>query len=143
MVDNNWAIELPTQIFTLVKTRVQKKINAATTKYPNIFWTMDGSINKTPVFPTIYVVFDCYETGNDLNNRDINAIDCTAQVDITVSKEQGLSGARYIAGMVMEEFKELGFTIRETPNFNDGTLDTKRMVFRASRVIGQADVIYS
>ena len=43
----------------------------------------------------------------------------------------------------MNEFKALGFNIKEAPNFNDNTIDIKRIVFRAERVIGQADIIFS
>lgn len=144
-VDNTWVIDLPEQIFTLVKTKVQKKITTTSLaqKFPKTFWTMDSSVNAEPIFPTIYMIFVNNETGNDLYNKDINAIICMAQVDITVTKEQGLNGARTIAGLVMNEFKDLGFTIKEAPAFEDNTTDLKRMVFRASRVIGQSDIIFS
>lgn len=144
-VDNTWVIDLPTQIFTLVKTKVNKKVKTTTlsSKFSDIFWTMDSAVNIEPIFPTVYMFFECNEIGNDLTNTDINAIVCMAQIDITVSKEIGLNGARTIAGLCMNEFKALGFNIKEAPNFNENTLDIKRIVFRATRVIGQADIIYS
>lgn len=145
MVDNTWVIDLPTQIYTLVKTKSQAKFNKSpkASVLKDTFWTLDGVINAKPVFPTIYLAFDCVEVGNDLHNKDINAVICTVQVDISVSKEQGLTTARYVSGIVMNEFKQLGFNISEAPNLNDSTIDIKRMVFRASRVIGQADIIFS
>lgn len=145
LVDNNWVLELPTQIFTLVKTRVNKKINTSSlaTKFKDTFWTMDNAVNIEPKFPTVYMFFESSEIGNDLMNTDINAIICMAQIDITVSKDLGLNGAKTLAGLCMNEFKALGFNIKEAPNFNDNTIDIKRIVFRAERVIGQADIIFS
>lgn len=73
--------------------------------------------------------------------KDINGISCIAQVDITVTKEQGLESARHISSIVMDEFKQLGFQIANLPSFSQSTIDLKRMVFEARRIIGQADII--
>lgn len=144
-VDNNWIIEFPTELFMLVKTRAQSVIDSSVyrTEFSDAYWTMDEVINAEPIFPTIFMFFNMNEMGRDIEGIDINAVMCMCQVDITVSKKQGLSGGRYLAGVIMNEFKKLGFEIQEAPYFDDNTNDLKRMIFRARRLIGQADIINS
>ena len=81
------------------------------------------------------------ELGGDLNGQDINGVMCMVQVDITCTKEQGSQDARFVSGVVMNEFKKLRFFINEVPQFNDNTNDLIRLIFRARRVIGQSDII--
>lgn len=139
-MDNvTWIIDIPTEIFMLVKTRAQAQLNNL---FPNALWTMDDSLTIEPIFPTIFMSFECSEVGMDLNAQDINGINCVAQVDITVTKEQGIENARYISSIVVAEFKKLGFEITEAPMFRN-TVDLKSMIFVARRIIGQADIINS
>lgn len=138
--DNFWAFNLPSDINTIVKT---KSLARLASKYTSVSWTMDESERTTPIFPSVFVMIDCIELGNDLIGTDINAVNCEVEVQVTVTKEQGLSGARYVAGVVADEFKALGFEIREMPYFKDNTTDLKRMIFRGRRIIGQADIINS
>lgn len=137
-IDNTWVLDLEPTIVALVKTRANKKIK---TKYPDINWTTDDSVVKEPTFPNVYIFTSSIEFGKDMYGQDINAVSFLAQVRITVSKEQGMKGARFIAGHVMSEFKNLGFIIDEIPRFEGNTPDTKQLLFRANRIIGQADIL--
>lgn len=138
MIDNTWVLELEPKIITLVQTRADKIIKE---KYPDVNWTTDDSVVKEPVFPNIYIFTEAGELGRDLDNIDINGTAFMAQVRVTVSKEQGMAGARFVAGVVMNEFKRLHFAIDEIPRFEGGSPDTKQLLFRARRVIGQADIL--
>lgn len=137
-VDNTWVLDLEPTIVALVKTRAMKNIKK---KYPDTTWSTDDSILKEPTFPNVFILTECNEIGKDIEGVDINAVSMMAQVRITVSKAQGMQGARFVAGHVMNEFKNLGFGIDEIPRFEGNTVDTKQLLFRARRVIGQADIL--
>lgn len=138
MIDNTWAMEVPETIFTIAQTRGQAVLN---TKYPKAFWTMDDMYNSKPVFPTIKFTFNCSEAGGDLAGTDINAVFCMAQIDVTVTKDQGINEARYVSGVVLNEMKKMLFSTDEMPQFSDNTNDLIRLTFRCKRMIGQADTI--
>lgn len=137
-VDNTWVLDLEPKIVALVKTRANKVIKK---KYPDINWTTDDSVVKEPVFPNVYIFTECTEIGMDVTGDDINAVVMMAQVRITVTKDQGMAGARLVANATMNEFKRLGFIIDRIPRFEGGSTDTKQLLFRARRVIGQADIL--
>lgn len=137
-IDNTWVLDLEPKIVALVKTRANKVIKP---KYADINWTTDDAILQDAKFPNVYIFTTATEMGKDMVGQDINAVIFMAQIRITVSKEQGIKGARFIAGAVMSEFKNLGFDITEIPYFEGNTIDTKQMLFRANRVIGQADLL--
>lgn len=138
MIDNTWAIDVETVVFATVKKRAQAILNS---KYPNAFWTMDNVVNAEPTFPTIYMFMTSNEIGNDLEGEDINGISAMFQVEITVDKKQGIREGRLIAGVVMNEFKRLHFIVNQMPEFDGNTNDTKRLIFRCRRNIGQADIL--
>ena len=138
MIDNSWAMEVPQTITTIVKTRGQARIND---KFPNAYWTEEDRQNVNSIFPTIFLAYTMSEIGGDLEAQDINAIMLRAEVNVTVTKEQGVQNARFISGVVMDEFKRLRFIVQEFPQFKDNTSDLIRLIFRARRVIGQSDII--
>ena len=138
MIDNTWAIDIPEKVFTIAQTRGQAVLNE---KFPKAFWTTDDMYNSDPVFPTIMFTFVCSEAGADLMGTDINAVFCMVQIDVTVTKDQGINNARYVSGVVLNEMKKLLFTVDEMPQFNDNTNDLIRLTFRCKRMIGQADTL--
>lgn len=137
-VDNTWVLDLEPTIVALIKTRAMKTIKK---KYPDTVWTTDDSVVKEPTFPNIYILTECNEIGKDLSAQDINGISMMLQVRITVSKAQGMQGARFVAGAVMKELKALGFGMDQVPRFEGNTTDTKQLLFRGNRVIGQSDIL--
>lgn len=138
MIDNMWVMDLPQTITTLVKTRGNIQLLG---KFPKIRWTTEDMKDSPLEFPTIKLTYTMNELGGDLNGQDINGVMCMVQVDITCTKEQGSQDARFVSGVVMNEFKKLRFFINEVPQFNDNTNDLIRLIFRARRVIGQSDII--
>lgn len=140
MIDNTWAMELPQIITTIVSTRGKTRL---ATTYPNTSWTEEDVRNNPSVFPTVFMDYTMTEMGADLIGQDINAIMLMVQVDVTVSRDQGITGARLVTGVAMDEFKRLSFEVNQMPSFSDNTSDLIRMTFRARRVVGQADTFNS
>lgn len=140
MVDNTWVMDLPQIITTIVSTRGKTRLAET---YPNASWTEDDIKNAPSVFPTILFSYTMTEMGADLIGQDVNAVMLMVQVDVTVTKEQGIQGARYVSGVVMDELKKLSFYVSDLPNPEDNTSDLIRYVFRARRVVGQADTFNS
>lgn len=133
-----WALEIESTIYTIIKTKARARL---VEEYPTINFTNDNVVSDTAVFPTVYIHFlPSMEIGQDIDNVDVNAIRATAQIEITVGNAQNsLTDARKVVSVVLEEFKALRFNITAMPEFNGNTTDTKRMIFRASRVIGSQD----
>lgn len=134
-----WIFDVETSIFARLKNEV---ISSLKSKYPDINFTMDDASDTQPKFPTVYIHFlGGSEQGQDLEGLSINAILCTVQFEVTVSKEQGLLGARQVTYEVVRQLKNLRFSVVSLPEFQNISTDTKRMVGRARRTIGQADVL--
>lgn len=138
MIDNTWILTLQNEIFTLVKTRAQAILND---KYPNAFWTTESSTHIEPIFPTIYITFSGMETGSDLTGLDVNGVILDAQIEIYTERKQSKVETEYISGVVLNEFKRLGFFIRDIPHRDDTNPDIRRVIYTAGRVVGQADLI--
>lgn len=138
MIDNTWIITLPNEIFTLVKTRAQAILND---KYPNTFWTTESSTHIEPIFPTIYISFSGMETGSDLTGADVNGIILDADIEVYTERKTSKVETEYISGVVLNEFKRLGFEISDIPIRDDTNPDIRRVIFKAGRVVGQADII--
>lgn len=137
-MSNTWVLDVEPNVFAIVKYGALKEL----TDFPSTFFTMDSINNSESVFPTVYIHFlQGVEIGQTLEGQDINGMNATVDVQITVSKEQGSSVARRVTDVVMEQFKQLGFSIYSLPEFNGNTNDTKRMVFRARRIIGANDTL--
>lgn len=138
MIDNSWVMDLPQTITTIVKTRGNNRLIS---KFPDIRWTTEDTKDSPLKFPTILLTYTMSEVGGTLEGTDINGVMCMVQIDVTCTKEQGSQSARQVASVVMDEFKRLQFIVGEMPQFKDNTTDLIRMILRARRVIGQADVI--
>ena len=138
MIDNSWVIDIETKVYSIIKALTEAELKA---KYPDIHYTMDDATLTKPKFPTVYFHFlQSAERGQDLVGTSINALSMTCQVEITVSKELGLSVAREVSGKILDAFKELKF-VATMPEFQNQTADTKRTVMRFTRVIGSGDIL--
>lgn len=133
-----WVNDVQTKIYSIVKA---KTVSAIGNRYPEMFFTMDNTILTNPKFPTVYINFlRPSEQGQDLVGTDVNAIRLTVQIDVSVNKSQGLTGARDVSYEVLDHFKELGFS-GNMPAFEQNTTDIKRMTMRMSRIIGYNDIL--
>ena len=134
MANDNWYVSLDSKIFTILKTRLVKKLGS---KYPKLFCTMADSIDSEPVFPTVYIhTLQGVEMGADLVNESINAILNTVQVDVT--DNESMNDCRIVTMEVLNQLKLLHFNIVGMPIYTtEGNV--YRGVLRARRTIGSDD----
>lgn len=135
---HSWVYDTEDLIFSKVKALCIAKLKK---KYPKINVTTDGQSNEDAKFPTVYVQFlGSQEVGKDLSNETINAINILIQVDIEVSKAQGLVVAREVIDVVTTAFKGMHFnTTMPTVNFDSEGIN--RYVMRFDRLIGNGDIL--
>lgn len=134
-----WIFDTETSIFARLKNEVIATLKST---YPDIFFTMEEQISSSTRFPTVYIHFlGGTEQGGDLEGTTINAINCTVQFEVVVSNAQGMSGARKVTNEIVKQLKKMRFAINSLPEFQNINTDTKRMVGRARRIIGQGDVL--
>ena len=138
-----WASDIETEIFTIVKIRALNQLRERyTDSFSDLNFTMDNTQNIKPIFPMIYLHFQpSSEIGQDLDGTTINGIKCTVDCEITVNEEDGMSFARFISGVMVGEFKKLRFRVNSLPEFKGDSPDTKRQIFRATRIIGASDTL--
>lgn len=133
--ENQWAFDLETKIYSIVKSRLTSKL----TKYPNAMITNKGTSTTTAMFPTIYIhELPGAERGQDLSGQNINAISETFQVDVTTNVSQ--SDAKKVMSLVAMEFKKLRFTITTFPDLSSSD-DVYRSTMRCTRIIGANDIL--
>lgn len=134
-----WYIDIETDIFTQVKYRLKQ---ALLTRFPDLYVTMDDTIIQEPKFPTVYIHFmQSVEDAQDFDGTSVNAINCSVQFEVTVSKEQGMNSARIVAAEVTSAFKALSFNMVSLATFSNSSADIKRMVGRCRRIIGNGDTL--
>ena len=134
--DNQWAFDLETKIFSVIKSRAEGKIKE---KYPNAYLTNISKATAKATFPTVYIhELPGVEIGTDLEGISINGVRETFQVDITTNTSQ--SDAKRVMSIVADEFKQMKFQITAMPEFGD-TGDTYRSTARFRRVIGANDIL--
>lgn len=134
MIDNSWCFDLEPLLFTKVKAEGTKLLK---TKFPKIVFT-NTDVNKgTPIYPCVYIhTISGFETGNDIENSTVNAVNYSMQVDVVTDSSQ--SDCRYISGVIGTVFRSLGFTISTFPISDNGSA-YYRYVMRVQRVIGHGD----
>lgn len=135
-VDNQWAFDLETKIFSVVNEKAMGKIRK---NYPSAYITRTGKSTAKAIFPTIYIhELPGAETGKDLEGFYINGVRETIQVDVTTNTSQG--DARKIMAIVADEFKQMRFAIAQMPEIGYSG-ETFRSTARFSRVIGSNDTL--
>lgn len=132
-----WTTDIETDIYSIVKAKVTTALSST---FPNLFFTLDDATQTEPKFPTVYIHFTSVEMARDFESNTIPAIRVLAQYEVVTSKAQGLSGARVVGDAVLEAFKSLRFEAISLPEFQNNAIpDTKRLVGRCQRVIGNGD----
>lgn len=132
--DNQWAFDLGTVIFSIVKSKALEELSG---KYPNIFITDKGKTTGKAVFPTVYIQeMSGSERGADLDGSSINAVLETIQVDVTTNTSK--SDVSKVMSVVANIFKEMRFTIQTMPDFEYNG-ETYRKTARFQRIIGAND----
>lgn len=134
VTDNQWAFDLGTTIFSIVKSKTLAELKS---KYPDIFVTDKGKTNGKAVFPTVYIQeLSGSERGTDLDGSYINAVLETIQVDVTTNTSK--ADVSKVMSVVASIFKEMRFTIQTMPNFEYNG-ETYRKTARFQRIIGAND----
>lgn len=134
---NEWAFNLDSKIFTLIKSRAFARLKD---DYPKIIFTStDNNTSAKATFPCVYIhMLPGAEVGNDLENESINGVLCSIQIDVYTDISQ--YDTRKITSVIADEFKKMKFTINKMPEFdNEGTV--YRQITRVRRVIGAGDVL--
>lgn len=135
---NIWVADAQTLIYSKAKAMLISKLK---TTYPSLYVTDDDETPSEAQFPSVYIHFlQPSERGQDLEGKSINAIYLTAEVEVTVTKAQGISVAKEVAYKAMDIFKSMSFDGRLPFEDNRGD-GTKRMIARYSRTIGYNDTI--
>lgn len=136
MIDNQWAYDLETNVFSIIKARTLAVLE---NDYPGIFVTTDEESNSEPVFPAVLIQsVEPTETHSDLESDRINVVDFTAQV--TVTTNQSRSEALRISGTIADLYKQSLFKIRPMPFARkEGNLWIA--TFRAKRKFGWNDIL--
>lgn len=135
-----WVEDIKLSIYARLKNEVIATLKQT---YPDIFFTMEEQISSSTRFPTVYIHFlPGSERGGDLEGNTINAIDCPIQFEVVVSNAQGMSGARRVSNEIVKQLKKMRFTFNDSlPEFQNINADTKRIVGRTRRTIGQGDIL--
>ena len=137
-MSSNWIMQLPSVVFTRVKTEFSEKIKTKYNMTSENFSTTDSQ-NKKAVFPFVYInLLPAVEQGMDLEGIDINGGLFTFQIDVYDNQTQ--ARAREVMGEVVRVMKTMRFEVTAMPSFdNDG--DTNRMTARFRKLIGALDTI--
>mgnify|MGYP006935971304 CR=1 FL=1 len=137
-MDNSWVFDIQDKIYSRLDAVCRAKLSR---KYPDINVTMDNNVSTTAKFPNVYLHFlPMMEIGNDLDGKDINAVNLTAQVDVTVTNSQEMSVANEVSQVVVNCMKDMRFSAT-LPEFVNTSSDY-RTVSRFTRTIGNADKLY-
>lgn len=141
MAQIDWVFNIESQIYTIVKTRLNKALAAT---YPKLLITQQQKLNDTTSLPVILIkMLDSPETGTDLEGSTINAMLVTFETHITVAKSgtnNGLTGLRKVSASVLENFKKLRFEMVMRGEISE-TSDTYTLIARYRRVIGAGEEI--
>lgn len=134
ITDNQWAFDLGTTIFSIVKSKTLAELKS---KYPDIFVTDKGKTNGKAVFPTVYIQeLSGSERGADLEGKSINAVLETIQVDVTTNTSR--ADVNRVMYTVASIFKQMSFTVQSMPDFEYNG-ETYRKTARFQRIIGAND----
>ena len=134
MASDTWYADLESTIFTIVKFRLEKKLKI---KYPKLFCTTSSQTDAEPVFPTVFLrEIQPVETGMDLENKTVNAVIESLQVDVTTN--QSKKDCKIVTTEVVNQLKALKFSIVSMPVYlEEGNVF--RGIVRVRRLIGNGD----
>ena len=140
MSDSNiWVSDIQTKAYSRAKAILTASLGD---KYPSLYITDDDETPTEPQFPTVYIHFlEPAERGQDLEGSEVNAIYLTAEVEVTVTKAQGMRVCKEVSYVALDAFKSMRFQATMPAFKNDGS-GTKRMIARYARTIGSNDKLY-
>lgn len=134
MASNDWFASIEARVFNTVSYRLKRALNLSD---KDIKCTTNGQSNSTAVFPTFYLhELSPIETGQDLENKTINAVTETIETIVYTKNRQQ---CKKIINEVVVQMKALGFDVTMMPiiTTDDNVYDG---VARFRRIVGSGDV---
>lgn len=131
-----WWASLESRLFTKYKNQLNTSLKE---DFPNLNCTASPMSIAASKFPTSYFRFvDWIETGNDLENKETNAIIATVQVDVVANTT--LSDCKEVIYETVNIMKSFSFSVIAMPVYTaSNNLYTGIVRFR--RVIGGGEDI--
>lgn len=127
------------KVFTVIKTKMKK---ALSTKYPDISFDDEPTINE-PSFPNVfYLPLESLELGRTLQGNSITALLHTVQIIVTTNTNK--SDAETVAYSAVDALKSLRYEIVGMPLYDIQIKEKSRIhsfKIRASRPIGSGDLL--
>lgn len=128
----NWVIDLDTNVYNRFKNELNKRYTKDT-----LYFTISDRTPSKAQFPTVYFhTMQNLEEGSTLEGTDINAVLYSAQIEVTVVKDQ--TQAKKIMAEVINSMKTMLFEVIALPEITS-TTDTYKAVARFRRLIGASD----
>lgn len=146
MSSSIWVSDTQQKIYATVTYRANKALKSIpnTTNYDKLNFTQETeNINVKINTPTVLIQeLPIAEQGKDLERCEINGFNSSFQIDVSVSKTQGISVARRTIYEVIDQFKKMQFDCIQLPKaIETGNADIKRMTAKVSRNISKNDFI--
>lgn len=132
-MDNAWFTSLEAKIFNIVSYRLKKALKMSD---KDIKCTTDGQSNSTAVFPTFYLhELSPVETGNDLENKTINALTETIEIIVYTKNRQQ---CKKIINEAVLQMKAISFDVTMMPIVTTDD-NVYSGVARFRRIVGSGD----
>lgn len=126
---SNWYSAIEATVFTQIKYMLLKE-------YPTLNCTATSETTTPAKFPTLYLHEEQEETGQDLTNETINAVEST--ISIRVWTDTTESDCRAILTSATEELKRFHYNVKNLPT----TKLSNKIAYgeiMAKRIIGGGD----
>ena len=122
--------EILSRVFTQVTYMLKKK-------YKNLNCTTKGENVGTATFPTLYMrELPAVEMGNDLENKTINAVMCTIEIQVFTKDDE--TKCKAIINDAVSEMKRFSFNVTAMPIVETEDRISKG-VARFRRMVGSSD----
>lgn len=129
-------LDIESIVYSRIKYNFDKDIKAT---YPDLNFTTNNRALVDAKFPCVYIHLAVgVETGQDLENKQINAGNYAFQIDVYDNQSQNRTSI--IMDEIVRIMKSMRFNIPELPIF-DNTQSEYRSTARFQRVIGSGDTL--
>lgn len=133
--DDNWFAYLEQRLFTILQFRLDRVFGS---EYPDMNYSSGTPQDYDAILPSWHMTeLTQAERGRDLENKTVNAVYETIQVEITTNDDFDL--CHDIATQTTVEFKKLRFDITMSPTYTR-TNRKVTAIARYSRTIGKGEL---
>ncbi len=132
-MNNAWFASLEAKIFNIVSYRLKRSLGMSDS---DIKCTTDGQSSATAVFPTFYLhELSPVETGNDIENKTINALTETIEIIVYTKNRQQ---CKKIINEAVLQMKAISFDVTMMPIITTDD-NVYSGVARFRRIVGSGD----